>query len=106
MKNDYIAIMVTCPSGAEAKRIVDSLLRKRLVACANVIASVESRFWWKGKIDSAREVLVIMKTRPRHFAAIAREVRRLHSYDVPEVVALPISRGSKDYLGWIRKTVG
>jgi len=105
MKNDFAAIFVTCSSRKEAETIVDSLLRKRLAACANVIGGVKSRFWWKGRIDRASEVLVILKTRRANFSRVEREVRRLHSYEVPEVVMLPVSAGSAPYLGWIRDTV-
>lgn len=97
--------MVTCSSKAEAKKIAGSLLDKRLVACANIVPDIGSRFWWKGKIDNAREVLVIMKTRKENFRKIEREVKRLHSYDVPEIIAIPIMAGNKEYLDWITETV-
>lgn len=93
--------MVTCSSNREAKKIAGSLLDKRLVACANIIPGIGSRFWWKGKIESAREVLVMMKTKKENFTKIEDEVKKLHSYEVPEIVALPITFGSKGYLNWI-----
>ena len=76
-------------------------MKKRLAACANVICGVDSNFWWNGKIDRAGEVLVILKTRSGYFKRVEREVRRLHSYAVPEIIALPIVAGSKGYLKWI-----
>ena len=106
MNTDFIIVLVTCPSKKEAVRLADSLLKKRLIACANVASAVFSRFWWKGKIGSAREFLIIIKTRREHFLAIEREIKRLHSYDVPEIIAIPIVDGSKEYLNWINDETG
>ena len=105
MKKKFIAIFVTCASARQAERIADSLLSKRIVACANTIPGIESRFWWNGRIDRAREVLIVMKTHGKNFAKVEKEVKRLHSYEVPEIVALPIVAGSKEYLDWIRASV-
>jgi periplasmic divalent cation tolerance protein len=105
MKNDYIAIFATCGSRKEADLIVMSLLKKRLVACGTIAGDVVSRFRWKGKIDKASEVLVILKTRRANFSMVEREVKRLHSYDVPEIIALPIAAGSAEYLDWIHGSV-
>jgi len=96
-------ILIACQSRKEADIIAASLLKKRLAACANIILGVNSNFWWDGKIDKAREVLLMLKTRRGNFKRIEKEVRRLHSYEVPEIIAIPIIAGSKDYLGWIEK---
>ena len=98
-------IMVTCASKEEARKIAMSLLGKRLVACANIISSIESRFWWKGKIGKAAEFLLTAKTVKSNFKKIKKEVKRLHSYEVPEIIAVPIVTGSRDYLDWIRRAV-
>lgn len=103
MKNS-IVVLVTCSSKKEAVAIVNALLRKKLIACANLIAGVESKFRWKGKIDKAKEVLVILKTRREYFRRIEKEVKRIHSYEVPEIVALPVIEGSKIYLDWINES--
>lgn len=105
MKSQHIVIMVMCGSRKEASLIVDSLLKKRLVACANVMAGIESCFWWKNRINKADEVLVIMKSVRANFRKIESDVRSLHSYAVPEVIALPITRGGEEYLRWIRDSV-
>ncbi len=97
--------MVTCSSSREAKKIAGSLLDKRLVACANIIPGIGSRFWWKGKIESAREVLVMMKTKKENFKKIENEVKKLHSYEVPEIIAIPVIMGSKQYLDWINEVI-
>ena len=105
MGYDFIIVMVMCASAKEAGKIGAHMLDKKLAACANVISGVASDFWWKGKIDSASEVLLTMKTTTVKFEKIEREVRRLHSYEVPEIIALPIVRGSKNYLNWIKESV-
>jgi len=97
--------MVTCVSMKEAKSISERLLKKRLIACANILSGVESKFWWKGKINKAGEILVMMKTKKENFRKIENEIKRLHSYEVPEIIAVPVTTGSRDYLNWIRESV-
>jgi len=99
--NGYCVILVTASSRAEAKRIGRALLNKRLVACVNVLPGVESHYWWKGRIEQSRECLMMMKTRRSRFAVIERLVKQLHSYAVPEIVALPMACGQRDYLRWV-----
>jgi periplasmic divalent cation tolerance protein len=105
MVKDHILVMVTCASKEEARKISGRLLAKRLVACVNILPKIESKFWWKGKIDSAAEFLMIMKTARSNFKKIEAEVKRLHSYEVPEIIAAPIILGSRDYLDWISRTI-
>lgn len=103
MRENFIAVFITCSSRKEAVCIADAILRKKLAACANIISELESKFWWNGKIVKAKEALVIAKTSRRRFISLEREVKRLHSYEVPEIIALPIVAGSKSYLEWIDK---
>lgn len=105
MAKNCILIMVTCASKEEARKISGRLLAKRLVACANIMPGVESRFWWKGKLDSAAELLLTMKTVRSNFKKIEKEIKRVHSYEVPEIIALPIVLASRDYLDWISRTI-
>ena len=105
MVKNYILIMVTCASKEEAHKISGQLLRKRLVACASILPKIESKFWWKGKLDSAREILVTMKTVRSNFKKIEALIKSLHSYEVPEIIAVPIVAGSRDYLDWISRTI-
>jgi periplasmic divalent cation tolerance protein len=99
-----IAVLVTCASPTEAKRIATSLVEKRLAACGNILsAPVTSIYRWKGRVQKAKEVLLILKSTRRAFSSLEREVRRLHSYDVPEIIALPIELGSAQYLSWIEE---
>ncbi len=103
---DKIVVLVTCGSAREAKRIARALVGRRLAACANILqAPIESVYRWKGKIESAREFLLVVKTLRKRFPAVQKEVRRLHGYDVPEIVALPIASGERRYLAWISESV-
>ena len=103
---DKIAVLVTCGSTAEARKIGRALVETKLAACANILeAPVRSIYRWNGRVESAKEFLIILKSSRKRFAAIEREVRRLHSYDVPEIIALPIARGSQGYLKWISQSV-
>ncbi|MCX5679098.1 MAG: divalent-cation tolerance protein CutA [Candidatus Omnitrophica bacterium] len=101
MIKDAVLVLVTCASVKEADYIADILLDKKLISCANVLPGIRSKFRWNGKIEKAKEVLIMAKTRAPKFAAIDKEVRRIHSYEVPEIVALPIISGSDRYLNWI-----
>jgi len=80
------------------------VVEKRLAACANIVPSVESIYRWKEKVERAREVLVIIKTNANRLAELEREVKRLHSYDVPEFLVLPIVAGSRSYLAWLQES--
>jgi len=83
------------------------LVEKRLAACANILEMpVRSIYRWRGKVESAREILLILKTSRKSFAAVGSEIRRLHSYDLPEIIALPIVGGSEAYLKWISEAIG
>lgn len=101
-----IVIFVTTESAEEAHSIADLLLNQRKVACVNIVPGVESLFWWRGKLDSARENLLIIKTRASLLDEIVDLVKGVHSYEVPEIIALPIIGGNEDYLKWIGDEVG
>ena len=101
MKTDFIIILATCGSRKEAAAIVDALLKKRLAACANIVSPVFSKFRWKGKIESAKEFIIFIKTRSENYKAVEREIKRLHSYDVPEIIGIPVIAGSSEYLRWL-----
>jgi periplasmic divalent cation tolerance protein len=101
----YIVVFITAADKKEAKRIADGLLKHKLVACVNIIDKVKSLFWWQGKIDQAEELLLIAKTRKAKLNKIIKLVKSLHSYEVPEIIALPIISGNKDYLKWINDSL-
>ena len=101
----YIVIFVTCVSAAQAKKIASALVSKKLAACVNIVPAVRSLFWWQGKVDKAAETLLIIKSKRSAFSRIAKLVKSLHSYTVPEVIAMPIVAGNKEYLEWIDESV-
>ena len=99
----YRIVLVTCASVGEARRIGRSVVEKKLAACTNILVGVESIYRWKGKVERAREVLVVMKTTVARLRELEREVKRVHSYEVPEFVVLPVVAGSREYLKWIEE---
>lgn len=101
----YIVIFITAASKKEAVKIAEALLRRRLAACVNIVGKVESFFWWQGKIDRARECLLIAKSAKSKLGKIIKAVKSLHSYEVPEIISLPVSGGNKNYLDWINDSI-
>jgi periplasmic divalent cation tolerance protein len=102
----YMVVLVTCGSRAESQRIAREIVSRRLAACANLLESpVQSIYRWKGKVERAREFLLLIKTSAARLGALEAEVKRLHSYDVPEFIALPILAGSPEYLRWLNDCV-
>ena len=99
------AIFITCPSKKEARTIARELIKRKLAACVNIIDRVESLFWWQGNVDSAKEVLLMVKSKKALFPRIVRAVKSKHSYDVPEIIAVPIVDGFAPYLRWIDESV-
>jgi len=101
-----LVVLVTCRTTREAERIARSLVEDRLAACGNILRSpVRSIYRWENKIESARESLLILKTSRRQFSKLQSAVKRLHNYEVPEIIALPIAEGSSAYLSWLRESV-
>jgi periplasmic divalent cation tolerance protein len=97
-----VVVFITAPSDEEAALIAKSLVESKLAACVNIIRGIRSIYSWQGKIEDETEVLMIAKTRQELFESLTSRVKELHSYDVPEVIALPILQGSEDYLTWLR----
>jgi periplasmic divalent cation tolerance protein len=103
---DKIVVLVTCGSAKEARRIARSLVDQRLAACVNILEiRMRSIYRWKGRVESAKELLLIIKSSRKRFAALEHAIRKWHSYHVPEIIALPIERGSRDYLAWLGESV-
>jgi periplasmic divalent cation tolerance protein len=99
-------VLVTCGTLNEARRIAREIVTDKLAACVNVILSpIESFYTWKGKLERAREFLLVMKTTKRGLPRLEEAVKSLHSYDVPEFIALPANEGSRDYLAWVKESV-
>jgi periplasmic divalent cation tolerance protein len=105
MPTQFRLVLVTCASLAEARKISRSLMQKRLAACVNIqTAPVESIYRWKNKIETAREHLLLIKTTAHCLKSLEKEVLRLHSYDTPEFLVLPVASGSRAYLRWLSES--
>ena len=99
-------VLLTCANPLQAKLIARTVVEKRLAACVNILRSpVESHYRWKGKVENARELLLIVKTTAKNLPGLEREVKRLHSYDVPEFLVIAVAGGSYDYLNWMCDSV-
>jgi len=96
-----IVIFITSRSKEEAKKLTRKLVEEKLAACINIISNVESLYWWKGKIETSKECMLVVKTHGKKIEEIIQRVKEIHSYEVPEIIALPIVEGNKDYLTWI-----
>lgn len=103
---DCILILVTTGSETEAETIGKALVEERLVACVNIVSPIRSIYRWEGEVADDREWLLISKTTVSHFAAVEARIKTLHSYQVPEVIAVPIQAGSEAYLQWVRAETG
>ena len=100
---DKIVILITTSNMDEAERIGRTLVEERLAACANIVEGVRSIYRWKGEVCDDRECLMVVKTTAANFDVVEKRVRELHSYEVPEVIAITIVNGSKPYLDWLEE---
>ena len=100
---DYIVVLVTASSEEEGEKIAQALVEEKLAACVNVLPAMKSIYRWKGEIASEKEVLLLAKTKDRLFERLKRRVLEIHSYEVPEIIALPVLAGFEPYLGWASK---
>jgi periplasmic divalent cation tolerance protein len=97
--------MVTCSSRTEARKVARTILKKKLAACVNIIGGLESHYWWQGKLETARECLLLIKTTRARVSSVASAVKAAHSYEVPEVIFLPVVAGERRYLNWLRSSI-
>ena len=102
---DKIIVLTNTGSQAEARKIATALVERKLAACVNILPGVESTYWWKGKMETAPEWTLLIKTVRGKFDAVRDAVRELHSYELPECIALAIDDGSPEYLDWINESV-
>jgi periplasmic divalent cation tolerance protein len=100
-----IIVLMTTATREEAEKITSKLLDERLIACANTTGPVSSLFWWKGKISQEKEFLTLMKTRTELFDELAKKVKQMHSYEVPEIIAVPIAKGEQSYMEWLNSSL-
>ena len=101
--NSYVQITTTTLSREDATRIADVLIGRRLAACVQIIDTIDSIYWWEGKVEKATEWLCAVKTERRLFAEVEAAIKDVHPYDVPEIVAFEVAAGSDDYLAWISR---
>jgi periplasmic divalent cation tolerance protein len=103
MDSKYIIIFITVDTQLTAQKIAEKLLTEHKAACVNIIPKVKSHYWWQGKIESADELMLVVKTRAALLPDVEKLVKSLHPYTVPEIIAIPIIGGNQDYLDWIEK---
>ena len=101
MTTEYITVFITAPNEEEAAKISHTIVEERLAACVNIIGSVRSIYRWQGRVEDESEVLMIVKTKTTLFDRLQGRVKELHSYEVPEIIGLPVIEGSKQYLDWL-----
>lgn len=105
MPSPFYVVLTTLPSRSQAQKLAHKILQEKFAACVNVLGPAQSFFWWEGKIDRAKEFLLLIKTRRSVFSRLRRFLEKNHPYEVPEIVALPIESGNASYLDWIRREI-
>jgi len=101
-KEEFLLVLVTAPNLKTARMLAQFVLKERVAACANLVPKIESHYWWRGKIETGAEVLMLFKTTTTQLAALEKVIISNHPYDTPEFVAMPITRGNKSYLDWLK----
>jgi periplasmic divalent cation tolerance protein len=102
----YQVLITTCPDAALAERIADELVVNNLAACVQIIPGMKSVYRWQGRIEHAEEWLVLIKSVTRNYTEIEKKIVAMHTYTVPEIIALPVAAGWRDYLSWIDDNTG
>jgi periplasmic divalent cation tolerance protein len=101
----FIVIFSTAGNSEEASRIAEKLVSDRLVACVNIVPGIQSIYWWKDGVQKDQEVLMVMKTKKSKYQDVERAIKSLHSYEVPEIISIPLENGFEGYLKWIEDTL-
>ncbi|MCI0415484.1 divalent-cation tolerance protein CutA [bacterium] len=101
----YIVILSTAGNPEEASRIAEKLVSDHLVACVNIVPGIQSIYWWNNGVQKDQEVLMVMKTEKSRYRDVELAIKSLHSYEVPEIISLPLENGSEGYLKWIENTL-
>lgn len=101
-RHAYQLVLTTCPDAGAAERIAHALVTERLAACVNIVPISKSIYFWKGQVESAAEQLLVIKSMARAFRTIQKRILELHPYELPEVLAVPVTDGYANYLAWIR----
>ena len=101
--SEYIQVTTTAGSKEDAQKIAEAIVSKRLGACAQVIGPITSTYWWETKMETAQEWLCVIKSRGELYGQLEETIREIHPYEVPEILATPVTSGSRDYLEWLTK---
>lgn len=99
----HILVLTTCPGSISAKKIAQDLVMEKLAACVNILPEIQSFFSWVGKVDTANEHMLIIKTTSDNYDALEKYIKKVHPYELPEIIAVPIEAGLTAYLEWISK---
>jgi periplasmic divalent cation tolerance protein len=105
MANNALIVLVTTPDRKLADKIAQVLIEEKLAACVNILPEVYSRYWWRGRIENDRELLLIIKTLKSRFKALQKRVLKLHAYEAPEILALPVAAVNPTYLKWLSESI-
>lgn len=105
ISGSHLVVLITASNKEEGEKIANELVKNKLAACVNIVDNIKSIYWWKGNIDSSNEVLLIVKTKADKFNELVKAVKDLHSYEVPEIIAIPIILGYSRYLEWIDESI-
>jgi periplasmic divalent cation tolerance protein len=103
MKSNFVIVLVTTRNSEEAAKIATALVEEKLAACCNIVDQIRSVYFWDGKVCDESESLIVIKTKHSNFKKLEKRIRSLHSYDVPEIVALPVVQTSRAYWKWVKK---
>ena len=102
---DTVVVLCTCAKEEEALRIANALVGERLAACVNVLPGIQSIYRWQDNVETAKEILLIAKTTRERFVGMTNRITELHTYETPEVIAIPVVEGSDRYLSWLHQQV-
>ena len=105
MMEEYIQVITAIEKRADAEKIANAMVEKRLAACVQIVGPIVSTYWWKGNIESAEEWLCIIKSKKSLYDELEKAIKEIHPYETPEIFALSIAAGSKDYLKWLSREV-
>ena len=105
MTEEYIQVLTTTGKKEEADKIANAVVAIRLGACAQILGPIVSTYWWKGSVETAEEWMCLVKTKRNLFDRLEKTIKEIHSYQTPEIIAIPIVAGSNDYLEWLRNEV-
>ena len=101
MMDEYLQVLTTTATREDAQKIADALVERRLAGCVQTVGPIVSTFWWQGKIERTEEWLCVIKSEGRFYSRLEQSIKELHSYETPEIIAVPIVAGSQQYLQWL-----